>query len=173
MSAFEFSRMMPSPSFLAGGTTMGKACAQSSGISVERIGRRHRRTAPWLLMRLQRLFQRAAHAILRAVDHAHMPALDRIHGGEAPDLAQAPVRAGGEVHAGRIGAIDDVEIVIAGQHQHPPVKGGMRGESVEHFGPFGGNPGVGHVAGDEDGVELVLGVERLELLEQPLQAFIA
>ena len=63
--------------------------------------------------------------------------------------------------------------MIAGQHQHAPVKGGMRGESVEHLGPFGGNTRVGHVAGDEDRVELVLGVERLELLEQALQAFIA
>ena len=50
---------------------------------------------------------------------------------------------------------------------------GMRGERVDEFGPFARNPGVGHVAGDEDGVERVLGVNRLELRQQPLKPLIA
>ena len=63
--------------------------------------------------------------------------------------------------------------MIAWQHQHASVKAGMGGDGVEHLGPFGGNTRVGHVAGNEDRIEFVLGVDRLELLQQALQAFVA
>jgi len=36
-----------------------------------------------------------ADAILGEIDHTDMAALDRIHGGETPDLTQRPVWAGG------------------------------------------------------------------------------
>jgi len=42
-------------------------------------------------------------------------------------LAQTPVGAGGEVEAGGIGAIHDIEIVVAGKRQRAFGERGMRG----------------------------------------------
>jgi hypothetical protein len=62
---------------------------------------------------------------------------------------QAPVRAGGKVEAGGVGAIHNIEIVVAGECQRALGEGGVRREHLDEFGPFARNPGVGHVAGDE------------------------
>ena len=85
-----------------------------------------------------------------------------------PDLTQAPVGACRQIHARRIGAVDDVEVVIAGQDQHALGKARVRFEDLEKLHPLGGDASIGHVASDQDGVEPVFGVDRFELREQPL-----
>ena len=138
VSAFELSRMMPSPSSLSGGTIMGKTLRPELGdrIGEERlglVGEAHHLAA----MRLQQLRERAAEAAVAQVDHADAAALHRVHGGQASNLAQAPVGARRQVHARRVGAIDDVEVVIAGKHQHALGEARMRRHGVEQLGPFG------------------------------------
>ena len=44
---------------------------------------------------------------------------------------------------------------------------------VEELGPFGGNSRIGHVAGEEDAIERLTHMGRLELSEQPLEPLIA
>ena len=46
------------------------------------------------------------------------------------------VRAGGQVEARRIGAVDDVEVVIAGQHQHALGERGMRAQARQRTRPI-------------------------------------
>ena len=174
MSAFELNRTMPSPASSFGGTIMGKALAHSSGISLEKIGvAASANRAMAARCGFRNCGERSAETTLDAVDHADAVAVDRVHGRQRAQLAQAPVRAGGQVHAGRVGAVDDIEVVIAGQHQHAAGERGMLRQSVEDLGPFGRQAGVGHVAGDQDGVERLLGVDRFELIEQAPQPVIA
>src|SRR5689334_17803581 len=88
-------------------------------------------------------------------------------------LVRSTTRTHGQSHAGRIGAVDDVEIVVAGQHQHELRKLWMPRKIVEELGPFGGNSRIGHVAGEEDAIERLTHMGRLELSEQPLEPLIA
>ena len=87
------------------------------------------------------------------------------HGGQSAKLAQAPVGARGQVHARRIGAVHDVEVVIAGQDQQALGDRWMRGHRVEKLSPFGRAAGVGHVASDQNKIERRLGVQRLKLFQ--------
>ena len=49
----------------------------------------------------------------------------------------------------------------------------MHRQRIQELGPFGGAACVGHVPGDEDRIQRVRRVERLELREQPLEPCVA
>src|SRR5262249_38039044 len=49
----------------------------------------------------------------------------------------------------------------------------MTCEIVEKLGPFGANPGIGHIAGEHNVIQRLARVDRIELPEQPLEALIA
>src|SRR5262249_49990345 len=49
----------------------------------------------------------------------------------------------------------------------------MTCEIVEKLRPFGANPGVGHVAGEEDAVELLPRMDRVKLPQKALESLIA
>ena len=88
-------------------------------------------------------------------------------------LAQGFRRAERQIETRRVGAIDDIDVVIAGQDERPLGEVGMRRQNVEEFGPFGRAPGVGHVPGDEDEVQRAGGVRGLESAHDPFEALVA
>src|SRR5215472_9249512 len=128
VSALESNRTMPSPSGLSGGTTMGKILAHRSGNSVETRGIRE--PLDLFAVRLNDFSECLAEAAPGAVHDPHTRSLDRIHCGHGAQLAQPSIRTHGQIHAGRVGAIDDVEIVVAGQHQNELGELGMLCEIV-------------------------------------------
>ena len=100
-----------------------------------------------------------------AIYHAHALALDDCHGRQHPQLPQLLVRAGREIEARRIGAIDDVQVVVAGNNQHSLGEAGMTQDGIEEFGPLARATGIGHVAAHHDGVERVTRMQRFQLRE--------
>ena len=124
-------------------------------------------------MRVDRLRQRLAELVRLAVDDLDPLALDRIHRRQHPELPQPDIRAAGQVHARGIGAVDNVEVVIAGKDQHLAHEFGVGRDHVEELGPFARDPGIGHIAADEDDVDRGLGVDLIELGENPFEAEIA
>ena len=109
----------------------------------------------------------------RAIHHADAFALDDGHRRQDPQLAQPLVRAGRQVEARRIGAVDDVQVVVAGNDQHAFGEAGMTRDGIKEFGPLGGAACIGHVAAHHDGVERIARMQRLQLREQPSQALVA
>ena len=100
-------------------------------------------------------------------------ALDRGHRGERPHLPQPLAGARRQFQPGRIGAVDDVHVVIAGQDEGPLGQRGMARQRVEELGPFGRPAGIGHVAGDQDEVERVLRMDLAEPIENLGEPLIA
>ena len=86
-------------------------------------------------------------------------ALDRGDGREDPHPPQRLHRAERQVEAGGVGAIDDVDVVIAGRDQRARRELRKRPEHVEEFRPFGGGSRVRHVAGDEHEIERPFGMD--------------
>ena len=89
----------------------------------------------------------------------HPHALDGGHCRERAHLAQSLDRAERQIETGRIGAIDDIDVVVAGQNEHPCGEFGMRADDVEKLGPFGRCSRIRHVAADEDEVKRLFGVQ--------------
>ena len=96
---------------------------------------------------------------LRGGGRQHPFALDGRDGRERAHLAQSLDRAERQIEPRRIGAVDDIDVVVAGQNEHPPNEFGMRPDDVEKFGPFGRCSRVRHVAADEHEVERLFGVQ--------------
>ena len=99
--------------------------------------------------------------------------MQRAHRGQDAQLAQPLVRADRQIEPRRIGAIDDIQVVVAGNHQHSLGKLGMPRHRVHEIDPLARAAGIGHVAGDQDHVERLAGVEQIQFGEQPPQAFVA
>ena len=124
-------------------------------------------------VRRQRLRERPAQAAARAIDHMYALALNHAHRRKHPQLAQPLVRAGRQIEPGRVGAIDDVEIVVAGNHQRARGEIGVARDRVQELGPLARAAGVGHVAGDQHHVERLLGMDPIQLGERAVQALVA
>ena len=124
-------------------------------------------------MRLQRGGERCPQASRCAIHNPHALALNDSHGREDPQLPQPLVRAGRQIEARRIGAIDDIEVVVAGNDQHSFDETGMTQDSAQEFGPLARATGVGHVPAQHDGVERIARVHKVQLREQPRQALVA
>ena len=174
VSALELSRMTPSPSSASGGSTIGKASAHTRARSIERrrragIGECRDGAA----VRRQRTGERVAEPPGLRIDDADPVALHSHHGRQGAHLAQPPTGAGRQIEPRRIGAVDDIDVVIARQHQRALRKPRMALERGQELGPFRRPAGIGHVAGDEHQVERPLGVDGIEPGQQPLQPGIA
>ena len=98
----------------------------------------------------QRLAECLAQATSKRIDDADPIALQGGQGGKCPNLPQAPVGTCREVKPRRIRTIDDIYVVVAGQHQRQRGQFGIGAESVLEFCPFGGPTRVGHITGDQD-----------------------
>ena len=110
---------------------------------------------------------------VRAVHDLNPLALQRHKCRQGAEYPQPLVRADRQVKPRRIGAIHDIEIVVAGQDEHAIGKTRMAGDGVKKFRPLGGASGVGHVAGDQNCVEWLIGVERIEFPQDGLKTRIA
>ena len=82
-------------------------------------------------------------------------------------------RAERQIEPRRIGAIDDIDVMIAWKDEDPVGEIRVAGENVEEFGPFARAPGVGHVPGDEDEVQRPRGVLGLKASHDPPHALVA
>ena len=123
-------------------------------------------------MRRQRRVERGSR-LSGVVDDMHALALQRCDCRQRAHLAQPLAGAERQIEPGRIGAVDDVHIVIAGQHEHESGEIRMQRQHVEEFGPFRRTAGVGHVAGDKHEIERVRGVDRRKPFHQPRKALVA
>ena len=88
-------------------------------------------------------------------------------------LAQRLRRADRQVEPRGIGAIDDIDVVVARQDQHAFGEIGILGHDVEKLGPFGGDARVRHVAADEDEVERLRCVQGRQAIHRLDQAIVA
>ena len=88
-------------------------------------------------------------------------------------LAEPLAGAERQVEPGRIGAIDDVHVVISRQHDHPFGKSGMTPDDVEKFGPLGRAAGIRQISGDEDEIQWLGQVRGLEAIQDLPQAIVA
>ena len=120
----------------------------------------------------KRAGERIAKLSRRPVDDPNPVAL---HGGDrrqGAHLAETLAWAGGKLEAGRVGAVDDVEIVVAGKEQGPFGQPRMPGQRRKELGPLCRPSRIGSVPGDEDQIERPLGVDCVELGEQRFEPLI-
>ena len=70
------------------------------------------------------------------VHHAQAVGAKGGHRGQRAHLAERLRRAKRQIEARRVGAVDDIDVVIARQNEDPVGEMRMAGENVEEFGPF-------------------------------------
>ena len=95
-------------------------------------------------MRFQCFSKTAAQATSCSIHDTDTLALERADGGQDAYPSQPPVGAGREVKARRVGTVDNIDVVVARQHQHALGELRMARQSVEKLGPLRGAAGVGH-----------------------------
>ena len=160
VSAFESNRMMPRPSARSGGNTIGKAAAHSSFRALDSRGLPTSAnlaiSARCGLSASERLPARQSAGL---IDQTNALAMKRVGRRQEPEPPQRSVRACREIEAGRIGAIDDVEVVVSRQNENPLGKPGIGRHRVEKFRPFRRTARIRHVAGDDNGVD---GIFRMD-----------
>ncbi len=88
-------------------------------------------------------------------------------------LAQPLLGTERQLEPRRVGAVGDVDVMVPRDQQRALRQPGMRGQGRKELRPFGGSPGVGHVAGDEDDVDRPLRMDGFELREHLLQPIVA
>ncbi len=123
-------------------------------------------------MRRQSRIERGSR-LAGVVDDIHALALHRCDGRQGSHLAQPLAGAERQIEPGRIGAVDDVHIVVAGQHDHESGEFTMLRHHVEEFGPFRGAAGVGHVAGHKHKIERIGGVNSSKARHQLCKALVS
>jgi len=69
-------------------------------------------------------------------------ALDAIERHDEPEPAKRVADAPGDIEPSGVGAIDDVDVVIAGHEKDARSKVGMAPDQVEEFNPLGTGAGV-------------------------------
>ena len=116
--------------------------------------------------RFERDGERGSGCFALETGDARASALDRGDRRQRAHLAQRLDRAERQIEPRRVGPIDDVDIVVAGQNERAPGEVRMSLDDVEKFGPFGGNSRIRHVAADEHEVERLRGVQGREPLHR-------
>ena len=124
-------------------------------------------------MRVQRVRQGLAQPSVLGVDQPNLRTLQRLEGGEGPDLAQPLLGAAGKFKPRGICAVDDVEIVIAGQEQHELREFRVGLQCVEELRPLARETGVGHVAGNQNEVQRILRVNPSEFGKRAAEPSVA
>ena len=104
-------------------------------------------------MRRQRLVERRPERLALPVHDADAGALHGRRHREHPHLAQALAGARRQFEPGRIGPVDDVDVVVAGQDEATFRELGVPPKRIEEFGPFRRTAGIGHVAADQQRVQ--------------------
>jgi hypothetical protein len=84
-------------------------------------------------MRLQRLRQAASQTASGLIDQEDAFAMEGLGGRQKPKPAQFSIRTCRKIESSRIGAIDDIEVVIPRQNQDPLRKPRIDRQGVEQF----------------------------------------
>ena len=124
-------------------------------------------------MRRQRLGQRAPDAVMCLVDNADAVAVQRTGRRQQAQLPQALDGTRRQLEPRRIRPIDDVDVVIARQHEYASGEPRMLCHCIEKFRPFARAARIGHVTSDEDRVERLGRIDRLESREYRPEALVA
>ena len=93
--------------------------------------------------------------------------------GQGAKLAQQGCRAGRKLQARGVGAVDDVDVVVAGQDQSALGQARMPLQGRQELGPFPRAARVRLIARDENEVERLLGMHRVEPGQHSRQPLIA
>ena len=174
VSAFEFSTITPSPSSVSGGSTMGNTAAH-------RLARRSDRRIDPLSAKASIAARCGSSACAsvsprrpETVSTTLRPGtLQRRERGHAAHLAQALGRTGRQVEAGRVGAIDHVDVVIAGKPDQQSGERRVRRQGVEKLRPFRRNAGIGQISRDQDRVERMRRVDLVQPRQGQPQPLVA
>src|SRR5262245_6526568 len=127
---------------------------------------------PWP-MRRQRLIERLSESPGVAGDDAHAIALRSCNRRKRPHLPQPLADTERKIEPSRIGAVDDVQVVIAGKQDHACDETRVLLDRVEKFGPFRREAGIGHVAADEHEVERFGGMDGRDARHNSREAIVA
>ena len=100
------------------------------------------------------------------VHDANARALHRGQRRDRAHLTQPLLRARRQIEPSGIGAVDDVQVVVAGQRDDQRREARKCVERIEQLGPFGGRARVGQVARDHDRVERLAPVQLVETLQR-------
>ena len=114
-----------------------------------------------------------AHAAARAIHDMHTLALQRAHRGQDPQLAQccsgwSADRAARDWRGRRCSGRD-----CRGSSAFARQAWDTRDTAVHEIGPLARAAGIAYIAGDQDHVERLAGMEQIQFGEQPPQAFVA
>ena len=123
-------------------------------------------------VRFDLLRQGAADAARLRVDDPGPRTLQGSERGDRTKLAQPLGRTCRQIHARRVGAVDDVDIVVAGKADQEGRELGVERERVEQLGPLRRHAGIGHVSGKQDVVERLGGVNFVEPGQRLSQPFV-
>src|SRR5262245_55270226 len=106
--------------------------------------------------------KRGSESTARVLDDVDAFALNRIEGHHKSQSPEGVADAPGNVEASRVGAIDDVDVVITRHHQHPGSQIRIAAKQIEELYPFGPRAGVGDIASHEHLIDRRRGVDLLE-----------
>ena len=122
------------------------------------------------MMRPQRLGEAASYSASGLINQANALAVKSIDARQEAKPAQLSVRAHRKIESGRIGAVDDIEIVIAGQHQNALRKPRIGRNGLQQLRPFRRASSICYVAGDENGVERIIRMDDIQQLKHSVQS---
>src|SRR4029453_1510704 len=100
------------------------------------------------------------------VDQVSAIALDRIKSKNDAELAKRLARAPRQIESPRIGAVDDVHIVVARHKQQAGSPLGIASKKANELRPFGPRPGIGDIARQQDMIQRGQRVYRSELAQR-------
>src|SRR5215468_5079697 len=107
------------------------------------------------------------------LDHTHAVSLYGSDRREGPHLPQPLADAEWKIEPGWIGAIDDIQVMVPGNHEHARGENRMPCQDVQEFPPFGRETGIGQIAADEQDVERVSAMDGLEARHEALHSIVA
>ena len=166
--------MIPSPSSVSGGRTIGKIAAHSPASDLDRrADPLSAKAAMSTACGCNTLGQGATDPTVLARHDMEPRALQHAEGGYCADLAQSLRWTHRQVHPGRTRAVHHVDVVVARQRDHKFGQSRVCGQCGEKLGPLGGAPGVGQVSRYQDHVQRLRCMDLIQprqRLPQPLVA---
>ena len=99
--------------------------------------------------------------------------LQGLDGRQGAQLAKPFPRARRQFEPGRIGAVDDIHVMVSGKDQDALGETGVSRDGVEEFGPFRGSSRIRHIARDQNEIQGLIVVEGFQPIEDPTHSLVA
>ena len=175
VSALEFSTMIPSPSSVSGGSTMGKIVSPQSRQRSRQACRSIVGEGGHVggIVPFQRVGQGATDPTVPCCPRHGAACPAACECGDRPDLAQPLRGTRRQVHPGRARAVHHVDVVVARQRDHKFRQSRVGGQCSEELGPLRGAAGIGQVAGYQDHVQRMRCVDLLQPRQRLPQSLVA